>query len=216
MSKTFYDERLEYEKFVSEVLQTRKPPDRPKWYQAPSVVAAATAVLTVAVTSFANYRVAQLARAQDTFIQRQQALFSKKQDLVVNSFDLLAGMTKVNEEKLWIAQGEYDALPKDQRDSTVARMNQGDDAWRRERDKIGLLVHVYYTGDTAMTSSWQTVRFAMDTLTLCTDSVYTSSQQRRALKNACQAPLTVADGALQQWRNRSAEALGGEFARRGW
>ena len=214
--REFFDEKLEYERFIAELLRLRKSPEHDRWYKSPYVTATLTTVLTVIVTSVGSYKIQQLARAQDTFMQRQQELFRRKQELAVQTFDLFALIMKANADRLLLATGYLDEFPEAQRDSLLLRSNEADDRWRLQRDNVTLLVHVYFGGESATTMAWDSARGSLNAYGECIENAYLSAQRRRARHDVCANEKGVAERAAMVWRDRARDALQREFSRREW
>lgn len=211
-----YDERLEYERFIAELLQVRKSPQETRWYTSPSLTATMTAVLTVIATSIGSYKIQERARSQDTFMQRQQDLFKKKQEVAIQTFEQLSRIMKASADRLLLATGYFDAFPKAQRDVALAQSNQADDLWRLERDNLELLVHVYFGGDSASTAAWDNAVRAVSIYGDCIENAYLSSQERRASETACATEKNAAEERAVIWRDRASNILQREFSKRQW
>ena len=178
-------EVLEQEKFVTDLLRLRRrPAEQKKWWTSPGITSGLTAVLTVAVTTFATYYMQARLKSQEDLLARQDVRLNQTREAMITVYDLLATLLKGTEDRTKIASGQYDALSDPVLKAIVDETNAIDARWRRDREMTEASVYLYF-GDTEV-KRWKQARGDLQRYADCAEQIFVASQGKRARANACE------------------------------
>ena len=190
------------EKFIAEILKIRRrPAEEKKWWEAPHITSALTAVLTVAVTTFATYYMQARLKTRDYELARQDLRLNQARDAMVTVYDLMATLLKGTEDRTKVASGQYDALSDTVLSGIVDETNKIDARWRRERETTEAALYLYFGDDQNTMAKWLTTRTHMQAYADCAERIYVQSQAKRAPRDACTRERLAADSAFAALRD---------------
>ena len=193
---------LDDEKFIAEILRIRRrPAEEKKWWTEPYITSALTAVLTVAVTTFATYYMQARLKSREYALARQDLRLNQTRDAMVTVYDLLATLLKGTEDRTKIAAGQYDALSDTALKVIVDETNTIDARWRRERETAEAALYLYFGDSQGTIAQWLNTRTDMQTYADCAEHVYVESQARRARRDACSKERLAAESSFAVLRD---------------
>jgi len=165
------DDALAYEEFIADVLKKRSSPKA--WWEGAGVVPAATAILTVIVTSVVSCYAQEIHRQRENRIADRKERAQGAHDAANHANAAIAGMLKISEERLKIAHGDYShdtALVR--QGSVVAQSdNEIQQAWRKTREDVEMELYLAFDSASGVPIAWKRVREAMDTQTECIENL---------------------------------------------
>src|SRR6266566_4049553 len=102
----------DYESQIARILEMRKQPQPPKrWYESSTWVGSVTAIITLVLTSVTSY----VNQGRELRLSHRTTHAAAMRDAAIEAHTLLGTMLKANEERLLLAQGKMDPLPRPER-----------------------------------------------------------------------------------------------------
>lgn len=146
------------------------------WWEKVGVVPAATAVLTVLITSVAGYySQKELLRVETRYGE------SKENAQVIResaraTFVAIAKIQKLNEERQKLAHGEFDSLPLKTRIEIARETNRLQEEWRKDREAVGADIYFAFRSDSSVFDAWLGTRATLDSAVSCIEREYEAAK----------------------------------------
>jgi len=167
------------EEMVAEILKLRSPEKPKQWWEQAGVVPAATAVLTVLVTSVAGYYAQKSLKERENSFTEMQVRTQMARDAARQTNSAMATMLKVNEERLKLSRGELDLLSDSARTALVRNTNRIQQEWRIQREDAAMALYLAFDSRSGVSDAWQATREAIETETSCLENAYVARINKR-------------------------------------
>ena len=180
-------EILAQEELMAKIIKARSE-DHPKgWWETAGIVPAATAILTVLVTSVATYY------AQKSLGERNNAFAITAEDrrlardAAAHASTAVASQLKMNDERLLAATGGLRKLDRAVEGQIADSTNRLQQAWRRQREEVETEFFLVFDSASGVLPAWKLARAALDTQTVCIEREYYGVVTRvRAARSAAE------------------------------
>jgi len=168
-----------------------------------SILALVTVILTAMFSFCTQY---QLLNQQSSMKLREDTR-NQMVTTISGAYDLLAGTLQGLDDRLRYAVGSYQQLSAGQLDTMVSRTNAADARWRVEREKVEMLVYLYFGGGKGA-EEWQRTRAIVQIYADCARQAYLRRYNgAEEPPGSCEEERKDAHGSLNELR----EVLAGEF-----
>lgn len=157
---------LAWEELVAKVLEKRAVPKKP-WWESVGLVAALTAIATVALTSVGSYLTQSALRKAELQAQQRSGSLQAAVFEVEKAHHLATETLHYSDERARYQRGQYRALHRDQLRNIVDSVNASDAKWRQGRygEQLGFMVR--FTGSNAILAAWDTVVSTLNRYSAC-------------------------------------------------
>lgn len=193
-----WDDALKYEERLARLLAVRSPTATKAWWQTSALLSAATAVLTVAVTSIGSYFSQASLREAEVARQRSHDTIETEVDALTTSTSMAADAIHYTDERAHLARGDYRALKPDQIHRLIDSVNASDTRWREGRGLARVLLGLRFGGFPVIVAAWDSLAKSVDRYSQCSLT--------RSVPN-CQPMRGGVDTALIRYREAVLEHL---------
>jgi hypothetical protein len=202
LPKETADAMIAQEELVAKILKVRSGGKSKSFWEMAGVIPAATAILTVLVTSIVGYETQKaLKDRENNFVTtHENRLVGREVAKRANS--ALAGMLKINDERLKMAQGGFDDLSKDQRHEITQGSNHIQQDWRQQREDVEIELYLVFDSSSMVAPAWQHARETVELQTSCIEAVYASAQQTRIKGPVCDSQIASSKAAVNDLRRK--------------
>jgi hypothetical protein len=200
------DDMLAYEKWMADVLKERS--SRKSWLEGAGVIPAATAILTVIVTSLFSCYGQEILRAREIRFADKKDREQAAHEAINHANSAIAGMLKITEERLKIANGDYskDTALVRQGSAVAQNDNEIQQAWRKTREDVEMELYLAFDSVSGVPRAWKKVRSATEAQTECIEDLVDRSQNGRLdLKQRvhdCDPAVQAGDRAIADLRSK--------------
>jgi len=153
------------------VVKKRSPPK--KWWEGAGIVPAATAILTVVVTSIVSCYTQGILKDRENRVVDRKERAQAAREAANHANAAVSGMLKINEERLKIANGDYSRDTALVRQGSVVAQNDNEiqQTWRKTREDVEMELYLSYDSASGVPGAWKKVRSAMETETACIEDL---------------------------------------------
>jgi hypothetical protein len=171
---------LSQEDLVAEILKRRS--ERPKpWWESTGIVTSATAILTVLVTSVAGYYAQKSLRERENNFTEMQGRTQLAREAARQAYSAMAGMLKINEERLKFSRGELDFLNDSMKIALARNTNRIQQDWRIQREEAGWALYLAFDSISGVPAAWQKMRDVIETETVCLENAYVAHENKKSV-----------------------------------
>jgi hypothetical protein len=181
-------EILAQEKLISEVIKIREKENPKKWWEKAGVVSAATAILTVLVTSVASYYSQKALRDNENRITSVRDATMLARDAARHANKAIAGVLKLNEERKLAITGAFASLDSTRVNAIMDSANRAQEDWRAQREDVEMELFLAFDSAAVM-PRWREARASLDSQVSCIEHMYerVRSVRKYAANTTCHA-----------------------------
>jgi hypothetical protein len=227
---------LRYERFVAEVIKTRKPFDdqpKPAWQRFLETTGGAALITVLIGGIFGQWITSSIqAGADDREFQQawlkargDQALLSyteylkQRQEVVGQMFQLVGDFVAAADDLVHLTEAEF--TPKQRRD-VQDRYNAVELRWRADSSKLGFLIRYYHPHQTGVSDTWNETRRAVTVYADCAKGYYMAEtypksatpEQQACTERVRESQRDEVDNAMNAFTD--ALETGGKYSWDGW
>ena len=176
---------LAQEELIAKVLKIRASEHPRRFWEKAGVVPAATAILTVLVTSVAGYYSQKALRDNENRIATVHDNMQLARDAAKHANRAVAAVLKLNEERALAITGAFASLDSVRVTAITDSANRLQEDWRVQREDIEMELFLVFDTSTVL-RKWRNTRSALDSQITCVERMY---ERVRTLKRYAAPPV---------------------------
>jgi hypothetical protein len=183
---------LDYEDWTEELLNRRRPKPKDTWWNANTKEF--LAILTVLASAGIGFYTGTAQQGRAAELARRESILKQEQELLLGVNRSLGQVFKVTEDRFKIATGRWRALPDSMLFRYISAANVADDAWRVERETMGMQIHFFFAAP-ELATAWDSTRGSMEAYTSCVEAKLNAMRSGYAPADIC----VIEQASARQW-----------------
>lgn len=194
-------EILAHEELIANVLKLRATEHPKSFWEKAGVVPAATAILTVLITSVAGYYTQKALRDNENHIATVRDNTQLARDAARHANRAIASVLKLNEERTLAITGAFASLDSVKVNAITDSANRLQEDWRLQREEVEMELVLVFDSTTIL-PQWRETRAALDSQVACIERMYDKVRTLRkfAANPVCRRQSETSHQAIAQLR----------------
>ena len=194
-------EILAQEELIAKVIKLRADEHPKSFWDRTGVIPAATAILTVLITSVAGYYTQKALRDNENRITNVRDNSQLGLEAARHANRAIAGVLKLNEERVLAITGELASLDSVKVSAIMDSANRLQEDWRLQREEVEMDLVLAFDS-TTIHPQWLETRTALDSQVACIERMYKKvlALRKFAANPVCRRQRTLSDSLVRDLR----------------